>query len=284
MYILVKFIKAINSGIENEQKSKIGKTGGLIMMISTLLVIISRAIYFINMEGCFDVNQSIVDVLYDLYLTFFGLQSIMLIMVFFAKLNAVFHNSPYCLSTVTKRIYISSFILFHLYIIIGWFVRIFHISDIIASFITLMGMGLLLILLLSLLILFIYKLLIVYKNCGEHQHKNENFQDDILINAIVKTTILCSISLITSLIDLITSSIHYYLFSSYIWLFIPIFDCFTNLLCVFMCFKAFKENYLTLCLFLDVKCKTCLKNIFMQLMSDTELAISMRKTQETNVL
>ena len=120
------------------------------------------------------------------------------------------------------------------------------------SMITLLS---LLVVTISLVILFIYKLIQVYRNLNEREYNKET---EFLMEPITKVTILCSISLFITLVNLFLMGIWVLSRSMIIGKFCNYtgtMDLYTNFICVLFCEKVFKDKYLMICSCLDTKCK-----------------------------
>ena len=115
---------------------------------------------------------------------------------------------------------------------------------------------------LSLVGLFIHKLIQVYRNLNKREY---NDKTEFLMEPITKVTILCSISLMVTLINLLFG-VAWMVFDRN-----PIIgkfcnytgtmDLYTNFICILLCNKIFKEQYLVICLCLDKRCKEKWKQI-----------------------
>ena len=118
----------------------------------------------------------------------------------------------------------------------------------------------------SMVILFVYRLIQVYKT----EHDNE-----ILIGAITKITILVSISVSVTMVDLVTTTLYRYVAHSILlqWIFsyVALFDVYTNFICVIMCYKMFKKYYQNVCSCMDIKCRICWNKLIAN-KRDTNLA------------
>ena len=251
IYAFIKFIKAISDG--SETGVHIGKASGFIMVSCTFLAILFRAFYVFNLDDCYGmaVPDRVLIIAYNAYLGFFGIQSIALSATFYAKLVAVFAPTPHRISKCTKACFICIYIAFPVYVIIALSIFFLGISTTLLSTMTVIAIGWLLLLMMALLSIFVYKLLIVHRDCAQKQGQ-ESF-----INSITRATLLSSISIFATLLNIIASPIHYYVYPSHIWLFIPMIDLFTNFLCVMMCFKSFTNNYKILCACCDHQCRKC---------------------------
>ena len=271
IYAFVKFTKAISDG--SETGVHIGKAAGFIMIICTFLAIVSRTIYMFNLDDCYGmaVSEWILTIFYNAYIGFFGIQSIALSVTFYTKLVAVFASTPYRISKGTRACFICIYIAFPVLVVTGLLLAFLGISRAILSLMTVIGIAWLLLLMIALLSIFVYKLLIVHRDCANQQG------DESFINSITKATLLSSISIVATFADIIGSSMHYYVYPSHLWLVIPIFDLFTNFLCVMMCFKSFTNNYKTLCACCDTRCRKTLRYMFSASLNESQMAESVKE-------
>ena len=115
---------------------------------------------------------------------------------------------------------------------------------------------------LSLVGLFIRKLTQVYRTLNKREYNEET---EFLMEPITKVTILCSISLTMTLINLLFGVA--WIFSDHNVIigkfcdYTGTMDLYTNFVCMSLCDKVFKEKYLMICSCLDNKCEKCWKQI-----------------------
>ena len=115
---------------------------------------------------------------------------------------------------------------------------------------------------LSLVALFIHKLIQVYRNLNQREYNQET---EFLMEPITKVTILCSISLIVTLINVLFCFAWIMMgYSAVLGKFCNYtgtMDLYTNFICILFCNKMFKSRYLMICSGLDKKCRECWKKI-----------------------
>ena len=109
--------------------------------------------------------------------------------------------------------------------------------------------------------LFIHKLIQIYRDLNKRGYNEET---EFLIEPITKVTILCSISLLMTLINVTVIMLWIVNQNTIIGKFgnyTAMMDIYTNFICALFCNKMFKEKYLMTCSCLDKKCRRCWKKI-----------------------
>eukprot|EP01083_Nonionella_stella_P087832 244520_1 len=276
-YILVLFVIyvlcTIISTRNEEQTLRTDRITGYIFIIFTILGIACHGTY--TVLECYDTEYLFYIVL-AMYNLSFGVQSYLLLLIFFNKLKAIFNRSPRRLSNLTKACYNIMFVVLPLYMVVTIAIYVIDPAIVIESlYFGVIFLILFIALITSLAILFIYKLLSVYK-CNAI---NLNQYDPELVAVITKTTILMGISVTTTLIDTINTIISDDN-SVYAWIcyLITTVDLFTNFLCIMLQFKPFKHYYILLCSCFDTKCRLCWASI-----AQSQINVSMQ-TSNTSII
>eukprot|EP01084_Bolivina_argentea_P078149 141784_1 len=244
VFILYKYIVYKKSSII--QQPNFLYYPGLIFIILISLSLFSYI--FVATFLCInDTTRLLIETIFSL---FYGLQFYLLLLIMFLRLYYVFHNSPLKLSKITTYSYILIYILLPILIIFTLSLGLNH--TLFVTFVTI-SFVLFVILILSIIILFIAKLVRVYKYCAN---------DEELMDAVTKTTILTLVSILVTLLipthsllrepfDFEYGSWFYFLGNVF-----TILDIFTNFLCIVMSYKYFDSYYYYICGCLDTQCKS----------------------------
>ena len=130
-------------------------------------------------------------------------------------------------------------------------------------------------------ILFIRKLIIVYGNTAQSvrnsvsdQTEREKADHKSLVTPITKLTVLLSISVITTILDLTTSILYVFIrieFVRFIAESMAVIDLYTNFMNVMLTYAVFKKHYYRICGCMDKKCRKCWLGI---IMGDDEIQLS----------
>ena len=204
---------------------------------------------------CFNLESSVSYIIFSSLATaLYAIQSFILLIIFFERLDIVFNGTSFVVSKCTKNIYKFLFISTPILVVIA--ICLFQytlIFSILAGVVLLLFIGLMI----SLVILFIIKLVNVYKSSGMSENTGA---DKSVVSAITKTTILTTISVSMTLVNAIvaiwrlnTDNIYIIWFQNYFVLL----DVYTNFLCVILSYTAFVKYYQTLCKCMDIKCRSC---------------------------
>ena len=238
-----------------EKFSCIAKSCGHIFTLSILLCLFCS--FFVFGGKCYQISWNLYQFSLLIYYLMFGIQSYALIVIFFNRINRVFNGTPFQLSKCTANIFKFFIIVLPCYMVIG--LILFGLctsgckssAPLIANIFLLIYIGLLI----SLLVLFIYKLVQVH---------NGDANNDILIGAITKMTILASFSVVITFLDGITTVFYFQAndsWSEWIATFVSMSDIYTNFICIIFCYKVFKPYYNKICKCCDRKCRKCWKRV-----------------------
>ena len=237
-----------------EKSSKLSQKCGYIFILSVLLAITSSIITFSG--KCYKISWNIYQLSLLIYYTMFGIHSFVLIIIFFDRINRVFYRTPFQLSKCTKYSWyfiLTAFPLYLLIILIGFGTcsNSNNNNCFIWVYLGCLLLFIYVLLLIALTCLFINKLIQVYNNDNNNQE---------LIKAITKMTILASLSVFITFLDAISTIFYFRLnniYSEWISIFIALADIYTNFICIVFCYKYFKPFYNKLCKCLDMKCRKC---------------------------
>ena len=235
---------------KKEKSASMTKKCGLIFITSILMTLMCSILIF---DGkCYRISFNLFQIADTMYLGMFALSSYILIIIFFFRINKVFGETPLCLSKYTKYTIYSFIIALPIYIIVALIVYTFCINCVhfilylvVIFLLTYIGI------LISLVILFIYKLIQVYNN---------NTDNNALLSAITKMTILVSISVFVTFIHAIGNIFYFQfndIYTKWITTAITMTDIYTNFICVIFCFGIFRNYYSIICKCCDTKCKIC---------------------------
>ena len=218
-----------------------------------LSTVIPRGIFFCQNDDKFQIITNISTQLY-------GIQTELLLAIFFMRLYFIFDETVFALSKATIRIY---WIIYCLCTLL-WVAAAIAFSNFshrsIASVIIGIAFSMSLITISILIILFLYKMTQVYTSVDL-----EN-SDPTYIGVITKTSILASISTTLSLLNAIviilevlpsTRSIHIIFISKLF----NVYDVFTNFWCVILSFSDYADWYLKICRGCDSRCVSCWHSI-----------------------
>lgn len=245
---LIQFINAGN----NENIQAITKLLTFAFLSSTLFLMLFYVPLIFILENCYKVSEQHYQIILLFWIIFFVIHSLLLVIIFFCKLKSVFATSRYKLSQGTVNFYKTLFIISPILCLTSITLSMFkQIAKIYLAI--LMALFLLLYIgtMISIVTIFIRKLILVYNN--------DKLNNESLINAITKSTILTSISLFLTLLHIITNilisneSTDTY-FTEWLNHYITIGDIYTNFVCVILCFKSFQGCYDKVCVAMDNKC------------------------------
>ena len=255
-----------------EKSSQVSQKCGSIF-IASIFICVSCSILVFGGK-CYKISWEMYQLSLLIYYGMFGVQSFSLIVIFFDRIKRVFDKTPFQLSKCTK--YSFQFILIGLppylfMILIGYslctqncYIWVYLMTSSLLIYI---------ILLILLVILFIYKLIQVYNN----EHNN-----DVLIGAITKMTILASLSVIITFLDAISTILYFRLndiYSEWTSIFISLIDLYTNFICIIFSYKIFKPFYHILCKCLDSKCRACWIKLITE-RNDVNIMIQIQSTRK----
>eukprot|EP01084_Bolivina_argentea_P146260 256165_1 len=227
-----------------------------------------------SVTKCHHVQISLI--IHNIALQLYVIQIIVLGIILFYRLYTLFKSTPFQLSKLVTRFYLSLILIVSF---LGIFAAVMYsnylsIARFVSSLIGIFGM----ILMISIICLYIYKLFLVYKTGN----------DDDLMNVITKTSLLTFISILNTILVFITlplfsfEKIQYSPHCNYAWNLIVIADLYTNVFCIFLGFKHFKQHYIKVCGFCDVKCnRICTKYVENNIRVAKEINI---KNGTTNVV
>ena len=240
----------------DKTESKMNRRCGITFTLFIFLTLICSTIVFSGKCLGFPLNYYQINTI--LYYVSFGTSSLMLLFIFFVRIKRVFTGTPLQLAKRTVIIFYSVFIIIPSVSFIATIGYSFCMDNNcrIYAYIMQLCAWILLILIISTVVLFIYKLIQVYKT------ENNN---EILINAITKITILFTMSICISFINLTTTVLYRYgannIGLQWVFNYIALFDFYTNFICVIMSFKLFKIWYGRICSCFDNKCRICWTSI-----------------------
>eukprot|EP01083_Nonionella_stella_P025458 70105_1 len=183
---------------------------------------------------------------------FYGAQVILVWVVLFLRLCFIFKNSVFKLSNCTKASFTITLATMPTLLIIC-FLPVWPTMEslYIASSVLLL---LAVIISIWLTVLFSFKL---YKVQTSRLNVND---DDELLSMITKNTVLATVSILVTVIAVCGNTIYVAFQSEYMLyasLFVFLLDHYTNFVCIFLTYRFCDGYYLTLCGFVDNKCRLC---------------------------
>eukprot|EP01083_Nonionella_stella_P081374 224111_1 len=246
----------------NISREKISITGKILAITFILLSLLALGfhttdVFFVYQPASIASNQTFFFIVTLGRVLFFALQIYLSLIIFFERLLAVFCHTKFRISVYITRSYQCFWIFFPAS---GLFV--FALSLITGStdsrtwklICSITGFILLTLVMISLLILYIVKLISVYKSI-------EFANDKFLVNAITKTTILASFSILITIFNIIiiASSGGNPSSDAVQWLqfFMTLCNIYINFLCVVLFYHHFKPLYTKCCSCFDTKCNKC---------------------------
>lgn len=250
--VIYTFYKLL-SNLKHETMTKLGQQCGIVFSITTLLAMVLNVIQCCG-KCLFGITYSYYQVLFVLYNLTFAISTLLLLIIFFVRIKNVFHKTPFKLSQKSSIAYYSIFmvIIILTMVTIALYIICTDVCRRISTFLASMVLLLIVIVMISMVILFINRLIKVYKS------DNDN---GLLIAAITRITILCTISVSMTVIDSITTSLYRnvtnYIYIQWIFNYIALFDLYTNFICVILCYKSFKGIYENICSCCDKLCRVC---------------------------
>ena len=265
IYIFYQFIKHKKS----ETSSKFSLKLAFTIIISSIIVFISWTILSISSIFCNQVFALYYIIIAGIMLLSYITQWYTLLILFYERLHFIFNPTMYALSNCTTRFYKTMFILLPiafiitscLYVILSN--KYFWLWSIIGSMVVLF----VLILMISMVILFIYKLIYVYRDTVANVSNNDTVDNEVIIGAITKLTILNSISTVITLIVLgcfvygintgLRSNPVFHIF----YVLMSILEYYSNFLSAIMCYKKYEGYYKYLCKYMDNNCRICWRKI-----------------------
>eukprot|EP01084_Bolivina_argentea_P252958 424781_1 len=269
LFVLFKYLK--NTKVESA--TKIVHRCGVVFLIASILALLCNGTRQLFL--CFGIYGYLF--MYIGYLISTGIQLYLLLLIYYLRLQFIFAATALALSKVTNVIYISLFVFLPIYvafviiiIIVANNMRAMFMATYFFLFIMIMS---------SLVILFIFKLIQVYKLSPETNN-------DQLVTAITKTTILTSISLGSTFMSVIGNVIFPFVGVAIQWVchYISLMDLLTNFVCIMMSYNAFRMYYVLLCPFCDSKCRVCCSRIVTKSNNDIKMmdkAVSESKPEDT---
>ena len=241
--VFYKYIKLKSESIKNKCLFWTGLVFFSLIFLCHILWAIG-SIYF-----CHDLNAFAF--ISNIWSQLYVLQLFLLLAILFARLYYPFKGTAFGLSTLTIKTYCILYTIAALLLVAGAIAY----SNFYNTFIGLLILGLawlmMIIVMMTLVILFIYKLMQVYKSIDG---------DTELIATITKTSLLCFISISSSLFLAIAGIITPSTGSVHVNLIVGLFttnDMFTNFWCVVLGFKRYHQWYLQGCKCCDSKCRSC---------------------------
>lgn len=255
LYGIVIFI----ANPENKTVSYITRITTVSFFVTTLFLILLYAPFIFILEDCLKVSQSLYSTIYTMYFMLFIIHSLLLLYIFYCKLQSVFMRSRWALSNCTILVYKTLFVISPIICISSTLLWISNlISDIIFQILISLFLLIYVVSTMSVIAIFIRKLIQVYNT--------DKLNNESLINAITKSTILTTISLIVTILHLITGiSLNFdTVLAHWINHYASLGDIFTNFICVILCFKLFQNLYDKLCVSLDSKCHYCWRSMLNQ--------------------
>eukprot|EP01084_Bolivina_argentea_P252957 424780_1 len=271
LFVLCKYIK--NTKVE--KATKIVQRCGVVFLIASILAFLCNGTRMLF--SCFGVSGYFYVLVYIVYIISGATQVYLLLLIYYLKLQFIFAATALALSKVTNVIYISLFVFLPIYvafviiiIIVANNMRAMFMATYFFLFIMIMS---------SLVILFIFKLIQVYKLSPETNN-------DQLVTAITKTTILTSISLSSTFMNFIGNAIFPSVGVAIQWVchYFAVMDVLTNFVCIMMSYNAFRMYYVLLCPFCDSKCRVCCSRIVTKSNNDIKMmdkAVSESKPEDT---
>ena len=255
-----------------EKLSGTAKSLQIIFLISSLITVG----YYPCIRWGYPLNPCIIESkYYTILLAFFnmcyGVQCTALTLLFYITMVRVFRGTPFSISNCAQNIYQIIFTFSGMGIIsMGIIISVGAEWFLIAS-------GLLLIYIItmiSLTILFIRKLMVVYGQASRSHNDNsrvvldtekDNANHKALMAPITKLTILISLSLLMSLLQIVMISIRVVHLSELTGFMVHtsgVIDVYTNFVNAMLANKIFDDYYNKICGPLDSKCRTCCMNRF----------------------
>eukprot|EP01083_Nonionella_stella_P126576 383202_1 len=224
---------------------------GLIFFIIVFSLYISRTVW--SLVYCNDAK--LYETFTQLSLRLYSLHTVILLGILFYRLYTVFTGTAYHLKSWQIKMYLVIYVLTWILLIYsnmeafkyaatGKGLAPYNIS------IMMGGMTFLFILISTLFLvgLYVHKLVQVHKQAA---------QNDKLIVAITKTSLLCLISTINGLLTAVFVMLMLAIQSMHWWMItqmITITDIYTNFLCIFLSYRYFHEWYMKLCGCCDAAC------------------------------
>lgn len=201
-----------------------------------------------------------------LFLFTYALQNLLLLIIIFVKLEAVFIGTIYKISKLTIVIYKTVFIILPI-LMLNWPIGfIFPQIERITFYIGSVVLFIVLLVHISMVILIIYKLVHVYKDTTNKSDSSNNDNDHI-ISAITKLTILSCMTMMISLIVsvlILLQAITFGNISTEEYMTYAVFrflDGYSTFLSTIMCYRIFKGDYQLICSCLDARCYKCWRKI-----------------------
>eukprot|EP01084_Bolivina_argentea_P201287 344080_1 len=207
---------------------------------------------------CFSKNYKLIFAMF--WMSFWGIQSFLLLVVFFYRLLTVFKKTRFRLKKATEFIYKMTFIALPTYfvtiVIIVFPLGIWITTPFLAAMLVAIFLLAFIALSISLVILFIYKLIEVFKGSQS---------DPALISAVTKLSLLNTLSISITFLDGIVTVAFFSVSNEsrhFEWIdivsdYMTALDTFTNFCCIVLCYKSFKFYYGKLCQPADAKCRIC---------------------------
>ena len=238
--IIYKFIKAHVQNEERKTRSTLLLFyPGLIFFIFTFLAFVM--ILIVMLYYCSE-HQSFYPKLIASFIMFYVLQLYMLLLTLWIRLYYVLHGTFQAFSKVTISIMTIIFISILVLSVAG--VIIYNIYYQIGYWLVYFTLFLLLILIFSVVTMYIYKLLVIYKNM---------MSDAKLIEIITKTTMLTIISIFATLLSPIMlvmqkrTNMNQVIDGQMIQNLVFYSDIYTNFLCIVLSYRYFDTYYIKLC-------------------------------------
>ena len=262
-YIVRKFTQ----NMEQENLSRLGKIFALCLHILTICPLVLLSFnestclfgYHEDDPNTSDINKLIFDLIKSTFLITYGMQTWLVLIIFFDRVRLVFKNTPLRLHKFTVYLWKILFILPPFYVST---IMILWITNNVSEGLWRISIGaaylFAIVYMIALVILFINKLIQVYKI--DHS-KDENLS---LISSITKIVILTTYYVLLTVIQSVWYQIKRmkieddnYRMYDWIGAYILILDIFMNYICIVLCFRSFKMNYIKLCKWMDLMCRKC---------------------------